>query len=175
MGGHPQRLHLRVTNPMLGAFFHHVLGDTTKAAGKGAAIVSVRRRASSRRASFVRARTRTCFDNVARRSCPCSTGAMSGTRPWRSRGPRRKLKRQSAVERERGLSHASEMAASSLAAASKQDVEAAQVSAVQLAIAAAVRQEAANDEKHTVAVAPEACRATLHAAIELCAKSRCEA
>ena len=66
------------------------------------------------------------------------------------------------------------MAASSLAAASKQDVEA-QVSAVQLAIAAAVRQEAANDEKHTVAVAPEACRATLHAAIELCAKSRCEA
>ena len=100
---------------------------------------------------------------------------MSGTRPWRSRGPRRKLKRQSAVERERGLSHAPEMAASSLAAASKQDVEAAQVSAVQLAIAAAVRQEAANDEKHTVAVAPEACRATLHAAIELCAKSRCEA
>ena len=79
------------------------------------------------------------------------------------------------VGRERGLSHASEMAASSLAAASKQDVEAAQVSAVQLAIAAAVRQEAANDEKHTVAVAPEACRATLHAAIELCAKSRCEA
>ena len=39
VGGHPQRLHLRVTNPMLGAFFHHVLGDTTKAAGKGAAIV----------------------------------------------------------------------------------------------------------------------------------------
>ena len=83
-----------------------------------------------------------------------------------------------AVERERALSQARSAAAASLAAAlagAKQDAEAAQVSAVQLAIAAAVRQEAANDEKHTVAVAPEACRATLHAAIELCAKSRCEA